>query len=97
MLLGSHGLEEHADDGHHGKSSVGDFRIELLSLLSRIAGSEDLESEVTGVGRSAGLLRLRHLAVGHVQKDLSPSGLRNLGDGSKAVRDVRELKAGRWA
>ena len=90
-------LKEHADDGHHRKSSVRKLRRELLSLLSRVAGGQDLEAEVTCCSRRAGRLILGNLAERHVGKDLTPTCGGNFGDRSKAVWNVRELQAGRWA
>ena len=90
-------LEEHANNGHHRKAAVGDFGIELFRLLSRVGGGQHLEPEVTCIGCGARLLRLRHLAVGHVQEDLTPTCLRHLGDCSQAIRDVCEFEACAWA
>ena len=91
------GLKEHADDGHHRQSAVGELRRELLGFLSRVRGRQHLEAEVTRRSRSASRLVLRHLAEGHVCQDLCPPCRGHFRDGSQAVGNIRELQSCRWA
>ena len=63
------GLEKHPDDGHHRKSSVSKLRRKLFRLLSRVAGGQHLESEITCCSWCSGRLVLRNLAEGHVGQD----------------------------
>ena len=86
-------LKEHADDGHHRKPSVSQLRRKLFRLLSRVAGSQDLEAEVARCGWGAGRLVLGNLAEGHVGKDLSPSCGRHLRDSCQAVGHISEFQA----
>ena len=89
-------LEEHADDGHHGQSSVGKLCRQLLGLLFRIRRSQHLEAVVT---RGAGLVVIEataELDKAEVRSDLGPSGHWNLGNCCESIGDVGELQAGRW-
>ena len=66
-------LEKHADDGHHRKSSVSDFGIELFGFLSRVRRGQHLESKVSSIRISSWGLFLGDLAESHVVQDLTPS------------------------
>ena len=68
-------LEKHADDGHHCKSSVGDFGIELFGFLSRVRSGQHLESKVSGIRSTSWGLFLGDLAECHVGQDLTPSSM----------------------
>ena len=66
-------LEKHADDGHHRKSSVSDFGIELFGFLSRVRRCQHLESKVSSIRSTSWGLFLGDLAESHVGQDLTPS------------------------
>ena len=66
-------LEKHADDGHHRKSSVCNFSIELLGFLSRVSRGQHLESKVSSICISSWGLFLGDFAESHVGQDLTPS------------------------
>ena len=68
-------LEKHADDGHHRKSSVGDFGIELFGFLSRVRSGQHLESKVSSIRSTSWGLFLGDLAECHVGQDLTPSSM----------------------
>ena len=89
-------LEEHADDRHHRKSSVGKFRRQFLGLLRRIGRSQDLEAKISSGSRCARRLILGNLAECHVGQDLSPACCRHLGDCCKSIGHISELQSGRW-
>ena len=88
------GLEEHADDGHHGQAAVCKLGRELFRLLSRVRGGQHLEAVVA---RGAALVVIEAAAELHeaeVRGNLCPACDRHLGDGRKPIRDVGELQAG---
>ena len=88
------GLEEHADDGHHGQAAVCKLGRELFRLLSRVRGGQHLEAVVA---RGAALVVIEAAAELHeaeVRGNLCPACHRHLGDGRKPIRDVGELQAG---
>jgi len=86
-------LEEHADDGHHGKTTVGDLGSKLLLLLRWVGRSQHLEVEVASSRRGASRLVLGELAERRVGKDLRPAGVWHLGDSGESVWHVSELQS----
>ena len=88
-------LEEHTDDRHHCKSSVGQFRIKFGFLHFWVIRCDELPSKVSSKGCSSRGLVLGNFAEGHVCQNLCPSCSWHFGDCGKAIGHICKLQASR--
>ena len=88
-------LEEHADDGHHGQTAVGNLSIQLRPFHLRVVRGDQLPSEVPSIGSRARGLVPRDLTEGHVAQDVCPASRWHLRDSSQTVGHIRELETRR--